>query len=58
MNIHELRDMQNSKQINHNYPPLKLLHAEVNMNNNVYSWLFMHLEQCNLMGNNYTSKQI
>ena len=30
-------DMQNTKQINHSYPPLKLFHAEVNMNNYEYS---------------------
>ena len=30
-------DMQNPKQINHSYPPLKLFHAEVNMNNHEYS---------------------
>ena len=41
-------DMQNPKQINHSYPPLKLFHAEVNMNTHEYSWSFMHLEQ-NLM---------
>ena len=50
--------MQNPKQINHSYLPLKLFQAEVNMNNHEYSLIFMQLEQY-LMGNNYTkSKQI
>ena len=29
-------DMQNPKQINYSYLPLKLFHAEVNMNNHDY----------------------
>ena len=50
--------MQNPKQMNHTYLPLKLFHAEANMNNHEYSWLFMHLEQY-LIGDNYTkSKQM
>ena len=33
-------DMQNAKRINHSYSPLKLFHAEVNMNNHEYSCIW------------------